>query len=264
MITISGGHYGKGTGAHGLIDEGEENIRVAKEITKRLRASGITANYIEDNVSKSARQNIPWLIAQHNKTDRKIDVSIHFNSSVGTHSRGIGTETLIYNGRNLDTATAITDAVAKVSGFKNRGVKIRTDLGLLRGTSKPCYLIEVCFVNDSVDVALYKKNFDAICQAIAEQLAKAVGKTLKTSNVTPAVKPAPTTETKEESEEIMLSETGRKEIRTLLKKARNKTYTVNGKSVPLIDPTFHTDAKIDKYTDAQLLSYQAAVINRTF
>ncbi|BAK15870.1 N-acetylmuramoyl-L-alanine amidase [Solibacillus silvestris StLB046] len=187
MITISPGHYGPKTGAHGLIDEGTENIRVAKEVTAILLAAGITTNYIEDNVSKSAKQNIPWLIAMHNKTDREIDVSIHFNSSPGTHSRGIGTETLVYSDKNKEVAKKITDAIANASGLKNRGVKVRTDLGLLKGTNKPCYLIEVCFVNDSVDVALYRRDFDKICRAIANELAKAVGKSLKPSTTSSTV-----------------------------------------------------------------------------
>lgn len=187
MISISPGHYGPKTGAHGLIDEGEENIRVAKEVTAILRASGITTNYIEDTVSKSAKQNIPWLIAMHNKTDREIDVSIHFNSSPGTHSKGIGTETLVYSDKNKVIAQKITDAISNASGFKNRGVKIRTDLGLLKGTNKPCYLIEVCFVNDSVDVALYRRDFNKICRAIANELAKAVGKSLKPSTTSSTV-----------------------------------------------------------------------------
>lgn len=178
MITASPGHYGPKTGAHGLIDEVTEAIKVTKEVVRILRASGITANYIEDNVNKSQSKNIPWLIAQHNKTSRLIDVSVHFNASVGTQDGGLGTETLIYSGNNLDTATAITDAIAKASGLKNRGVKIRKDLGILKGTNKPCYLIEVCFVNSRTDVELYRKNFDAICQAIAGELAKAVGKSL--------------------------------------------------------------------------------------
>lgn len=248
MITISGGHYGKGTGAHDLIDEGEENIRVAKEITAILCASGITANYIEDNVSKSAKQNIPWLITQHNKTNREIDVSIHFNSSVGTHNRGIGTETLVYSDKNKAVAQKITDSIANASGLKNRGVKIRNDLGLLKGTNRPCYLIEVCFVNDSVDVALYRREFDNICLAIANELAKAIGKSLKPSTTI-------TTAEDNEEDESMLTETGRIAIRELIKKARNKK---------LISETAHTDAKIAQYTDKQLLSYQAAIINSTF
>lgn len=104
MITISPGHYGPRTGASGLIDEVTEAIKVSKEVTKILRAAGIQTNYIEANVSKSQSVNIGWLIAQHNKTSREIDVSIHFNSSTGTHSRGIGTETFVYSNRNASTA----------------------------------------------------------------------------------------------------------------------------------------------------------------
>lgn len=70
----------------------------------------------------------------------------------------------------------------------------------------------------------------------------------------------------EKEVEILLTPTGRVEIRALLKKARNKKYIPEGqtKEVPLIDPSFHTDEKINAYSDAELVSYQAAVINRTF
>ena len=61
-----------------------------------------------------------------------------------------------------------------------------------------------------------------------------------------------------------LNNTGRKEIRELLKKARKKTYKIDDEEKPIIDPKIHTDAKINSYTDEQLLSYHAAVINRTF
>lgn len=66
--------------------------------------------------------------------------------------------------------------------------------------------------------------------------------------------------------EAILTPTGRAEIRALLKKARNKNYIPEGKTkeVPLIDSSIHTDAKINAYSDAELLSYQAAVVNRTF
>lgn len=55
--------------------------------------------------------------------------------------------------------------------------------------------------------------------------------------------------------ENMLTETGRNAIKELLKKARKDG---------LINKDIHTDAAIEKYDDMQLLSYQAAVINRTY
>lgn len=228
MITISPGHYGPYTGAHGIIDEVTEAIKVAKRATSILRAAGITTNYIEDNVSKSQSANINWLVAQHNKSSRQIDVSIHFNSSGGLHSKGIGTETLIYSSKHIDVATDITDAVSDASGLRNRGVKIRSDLGLLKGTTKPCYLIEVCFVNDSVDVALYKRDFEKICQAIATQLAKAIGKALKPST----------------------SSSVDDKARDLIRKA-------------VADEVFTSPhADVDKYSTTQLLEYALIYIER--
>lgn len=178
MITISPGHWGPKTGAHGLIDEGTENIKVAKEVTKKLRAAGITTNYIQDDVNKSQSKNINWLKAEHNKTSRNIDVSIHFNASGSQTDLAIGTEVLIYGDNNSFNAKLIVDGIAKSSNLKNRGVKIRKDLGILT-TNKPCYLIEICFVNSKTDVALYEKHFDDICKSIANSLAKIVGKEIK-------------------------------------------------------------------------------------
>lgn len=53
---------------------------------------------------------------------------------------------------------------------------------------------------------------------------------------------------------LSLNETGRKEVRALLVKAGQ---------AGIIDAKHHTKERIDKYSDVELLSYQAAVINRT-
>lgn len=179
MISISPGHYGPRTGANDLIDEVTEAIKVSKEVARILRASGITTNYIEDNVSKSQSANLGWLVKQHNQTNRQFDVSVHFNASPGTHDRGIGTEVLYVNHAVKGIAEQVSSAIAKAAGFINRGAKHRMNLGFLNGTTKKALLIEVCFVNSKTDVELYRKNFDAICYAIASELAKAVGKPIK-------------------------------------------------------------------------------------
>lgn len=189
MISISPGHYGPRTGASGYIDEGTEAIRVSKRVTEILRASKVTTNYIQDAVSKGQNANINWLVAQHNKSNRKIDVSIHFNSSAGTQQGGIGTEVLIYSGKNNPVAIQLSRAISAAGNFKNRGAKIRTNLGILKNTNRPCYLIEVCFVNSKFDADSYKKNFEAICQAIAKALADAVGKSLNSPPQSPVDSP---------------------------------------------------------------------------
>lgn len=53
----------------------------------------------------------------------------------------------------------------------------------------------------------------------------------------------------------MLTETGHIAIRELIKKAYDKG---------IISKTAHTDPRIAEYTDKQLLSYQAAIVTKTF
>lgn len=74
----------------------------------------------------------------------------------------------------------------------------------------------------------------------------------------PVTVESPKQEVKEmtvESDGDMLTETGRIAIREHIKKARDKG---------VISKTAHTDTKIAEYTDKQLLSYQAAILNYTF
>jgi len=238
MITISPGHWKIGTGARDLIDEVTEARKVSKRVAEILRKAGIQTNYIEDNVSKNQKQNLTYLVTQHNKTSRQLDVSVHFNASSGRQIKGIGTEVLYYDAKEL--AAKVSKAISFASGLIDRGAKQRKELAFLANTNKPAILLEICFVNSTVDTAIYNRDFEKVCEAIAKELAAAVGKTLKPLK-------------KEETN--LLNKTGREEIRKLLVKARE---------VGIIDKSFHTDAKIDKYTDIELLSYQAAVINRTF
>ena len=182
MITVSPGHWTIGTGARDLIDEVTEARRVAKRVTEILRKAGIQTNYIEDNASKNQGQNLTYLVTQHNKTTRQLDVSVHFNASSGRQIRGIGTEVLYYDAKEL--AAKVSKAISFASGLIDRGAKQRKELSFLAKTNKPAVLIEVCFVNSTVDTAIYNRDFDKICQAIAKELALAVGKTLSTSNNT--------------------------------------------------------------------------------
>ncbi|MFJ7951516.1 N-acetylmuramoyl-L-alanine amidase [Lysinibacillus sp. NPDC096418] len=256
-IEIHPGHWkNTGSGANGILNEVTEARKVAKRVYEILRSWKVPTTYFEDNTSTNQTQNINALVNEHNKDKDGLIVSIHFNAG-GDGSKAIGTEVLYYDQKALATriSKAISDATG--GGLLNRGAKQRTDLGVLARTYEPAILIEVCFVNSTVDAAIYRHDFEKICQAIAKELAAYLGKSAPSTS-------SPVEEKKEEVKMEFLNETGRAEIRALLKKARNKTYVVEGKTKNIIDPSTHTDAKINAYTDVQLLSYQAAVTNRTF
>lgn len=175
MISISPGHYGVGTGAKGYIDEFNEARRVSEKVCELLNGAGVACQLIVDVTSKTQRENLAYLVREHNKTHRELDVSIHFNAVNGLTERPIGVEVLYVKPKLFQAAKKVSLAIAKSAGFIDLGAKRRTDLAILNGTHKPCLLVEVCFVNSKADVKLYKMHFEAICQAVAKELVAIVG-----------------------------------------------------------------------------------------
>lgn len=238
MITISPGHWRVGSGAKDLIDEVTEARKVVNRVVEILRQNKITTHHVEDNTSKNQQQNLSYLVSQHNKTNRKLDVSIHFNSFKRTN-KGMGVEVLYYDAKDL--AAKVSNAISKASGLIDRGAKQRKDLYFLNATHKPAILIEVCFVNSEVDVAIYNRDFEKICQAIARELAAYIGHSI------PPTAPPPRKVMEEKGEtkvEPLLNSTGRAMARKIIEKA-------------VADGMFKKShlEKLDKYSDADLISY---------
>ncbi|MEK4386178.1 N-acetylmuramoyl-L-alanine amidase [Solibacillus sp. FSL W7-1464] len=190
MLTISAGHYGKGTGASGYMDEGEETVSLVQELGKKLQQKGVKVNVIIDKQSKNQQQNLTYIVKQHNATQREMDVSIHFNSAAAQQKDGIGTEVLYVNPAISSFAQKMSTEIAKAGKFKNRGAKQRTNLAFLNGTAKKAILIEVCFVNSEQDVKLYRSNKNQIIEAIAETL-KSYFPNTAPAPPAPPVKPTP-------------------------------------------------------------------------
>lgn len=223
-IELHVGHFGNGTGASGHVDEVKEARKVTQKVYEILQSKRVPSTIFEDTVSKNRTQNINNLVKHHNADRDGLIVSIHFNAG-GDGSKAIGTEVLYYDQKSLaeKLSKAISDATG--SGLKNRGAKKRTDLGVLALTYEPAILIEVCFVNSSIDVAVYRRDFDKICQAIAKVLAEHIGYKLNNAN-TP----------------VANDDIKRRAIAIIKKAVSDGTFT-----------SPHTD--VDSYTDAQLLRY---------
>lgn len=257
---IDPGHGGHDPGAIGSKSKEAENVlKVALALEKKLKAQGHEVKLsrrTDTYLTLSARANLA------NAWGADVFISLHDNSAVNKAATGF--ETFIFNGSDVSVNSIklqqhVHKAIATGIGLRDRGMK-RANFAVVRETSMPAVLIEYGFISNLNDEKVIAFEIEKQAQLTMDGINSYLGVKPKPVVVTPA----PKTEVKEESDEIMLTVTGRNAIRDLLKKARNKTYTINGKSEPLIDPTVHTDAKINQYSDVQLLSYQAAVINRTF
>lgn len=243
-IEIHPGHWeNPGSGANGILNEVTEARKVAKRVYEILRSWKVPTTYFEDNTSSNQTQNINTLIKEHNKDKDGLIVSIHFNASGGTQSRGIGTEVLYYDQKDLAVKIAKAISEATGGGLLNRGAKKRTDLGVLARTYEPAILIEVCFVNSTVDAAIYRRDFEKICRAIAKELAAYLGKTVPSTSLP--------VEDKEEVVKVeLLNETGRNSCKEMIERGvQDKLFTSQHENV-------------DKYTDKELISYALAYVNR--
>ncbi len=183
-IEIHPGHWiNPNSGASGILNEVTEARKVAKRVYEILKDSKVPCTYFEDNTSANQRQNINYLVNQHNKDRDGLIVSIHFNSG-GDSSKPIGTEVLYYDQQALAASISKAISTATGGGLLNRGAKQRLDLGVLASTYEPAILIEVCFVNSVVDAAIFRRDFEKICFAIAKELAAYIGYTIKNEETT--------------------------------------------------------------------------------
>lgn len=165
---IHAGHcpQGKGaSGAVGYLKESVEDRKVKGEVIRLLRAAGHTA--YDCTCDKKTDQNgcLRYIVAKCNAHTVARDVSIHLNSGGGT-----GVEVLVVskNSKAYKEATRISAKIARALGIRDRGVKIRPELYVLRHTNAPALLVECCFVDNKTDYHAW--DYKKCARAIAEGL----------------------------------------------------------------------------------------------
>lgn len=176
--TIHAGHNPDGMtgcGAVGLIRESTEARNVVAQLGAYLKQEKVT--YKDCTVNNGRNQNdvLTKLGAAMNASGMDYNVSIHFNSGAKDktgNGKTTGVEVLLYNaGSELRPHAERVCANLAALGFKNRGLKYSKTLYVLRKSTKPTMLIEVCFVDDKDDTNLYNKlGPQVIAKAIAEAM----------------------------------------------------------------------------------------------
>ena len=165
-FNVHGGHNFKVQGASGCFSETKEDRNVKNLVIAKLQALGHTVYDCTDEDGATQSKNLVNIVNKCNAHSVDLDISIHFNASNGA---GHGTEVLVYSDRSKAKSYAqnICNSIAAL-GFTNRGVKVRSDLYVLRKTNAPSLLIECCFCDNQGDANLYnaEKMADAIVKGI--------------------------------------------------------------------------------------------------
>ena len=169
-IAVRGGHTELCTGASALINELTEDRKVKDAVIKYLKTLGQDVLDVTPpvNYTSSASKDLAYGVNKANDYGANLFVSIHFNKAYDTYNGSLGSEVCVYS--TNDYANRVVEKLGCL-GFGNRGQKIRNNLYELRNTNMLAMIVEVCFVEATEDVALYKKlGADAIGKAIAEAI----------------------------------------------------------------------------------------------
>lgn len=169
-INVHAGHNPDGMtacGAVGLIRESTEARAVKDRVMAQLTAMGHTVHDCTCNNGAGKEDVLKRIVAACNNHDVDLNVSIHFNAAANPEPDGktTGTEVLVYDNASpaVPWAQQIADSIAAL-GYRNRGIKDRPGLYVLKHTKAPALLVECCFVDDPDDVAIY--NADRMAAAI--------------------------------------------------------------------------------------------------
>ena len=175
---IAAGHTPSGTigsgagGEAGQLDESNCTREIAPLVVSGLNSVGQSAKYsVFDRGNYSLYEDCYTRAANANADGCNLYVEIHLNAGGGR-----GCEVVVDANASQSTyniASNVSSAISNQLGIPNRGVK-NEKLIVLRKTSMPAILIEVCFV-DSSDVSIY--NAQAFANAIVYGL---TGETVST------------------------------------------------------------------------------------
>lgn len=172
-IVIDAGHGGNDPGAtfEGR-QEKNDALTLSFLIGRLLENAGVDVEYTRvTDIFNSPNEKA----AMANNAGADLFISVHRNAS-GTKNKAAGIETLLFDNTGIkkDIATNINQALADI-GFRNRGIKIRPDLAVLRKTSMPALLIEVGFIDNENDNRLFDENINDIAEAISGEIINTLG-----------------------------------------------------------------------------------------
>lgn len=174
-VIISTGHGGLNDRLPGAVGNGYKEHDVVVELMhlvgEQLKTLGVAYTLMDESVAVTANQNVNNIVANHKALgldSETLDISLHLNAGGGT-----GTEVLYNDVDMLPVAKEFSKEIASLLGLRDRGAKLRTDLGFLRGL-KGDILIEVIFIDSKTDVQVYQAKKKEVAKLLAMLITKYV------------------------------------------------------------------------------------------
>ncbi|MDR7857527.1 N-acetylmuramoyl-L-alanine amidase [Tissierella sp.] len=166
-ICFDYGHGGRDPGAvYRGRKESMDNLSIGMEIAKRLRIFGLEVDEI-----RGADVTVGLEERCINANNGNYDYFISFHRNAFRPEEANGVETFVYTNPSI-RARQLANEIQKnleICGFRSRGVRT-ADFYVLKKTKMPALLIEIGFIDNSGDNAI----FDYKRKEIVHQISKAI------------------------------------------------------------------------------------------
>lgn len=172
---------GHGNGDPGAVGWGKTEAELAREAVRKIK--NVMTPYAETEIFDVSENLYKYLKngGVFDFSPYKYVLEIHFNSGASDvlgDGKTTGTEILVHEAEGgVSVEENIIEGIAAL-GFKNRGVKRRSDLrnmNVLWKKGVSYALLEICFIDDADDMRLYEENKDSIALAVSEGILKGFG-----------------------------------------------------------------------------------------
>ena len=167
-IFINAGHGGNDPGAVSKKGTKEADItrKVSSLLACQLIQNGFNVEFFQQ------KKSFTEVSQAENSSNSDLFISIHCNS--WTDSKANGVEVLHYptSTKGIKCARIIQNELIEATTLKDRGIKARSDLHVLRKTKATAILVELAFLSNPEEEILLLKNPEKFSDAIFKGIKK--------------------------------------------------------------------------------------------
>ena len=182
-IYIDQGHnpQNPNAGAEGNgLREQDITYAVGIALSELLRANGnfevrLSRPTPESQIGSSNTTSLRLRVADANSWGADYFISLHTNASSIPSANG--TEAFAYSEPSdaFFLGEDIIEGISRVTGLQDRGMKVRTNLYVLRKTAMPAVLVELGFITNPTDASLMNNRPDLFAQGVYEGIVAYTG-----------------------------------------------------------------------------------------
>ena len=182
-IYIDQGHNPSGfnTGAEGNgLREQDITYEVGIRLAELLRRSGnyevrLSRNSPSEVIGNSNASSLRTRVQDANSWGADYFISIHTNASTERSARGVEAYSYARGTRAFALGESIVEDLVSVTGFPDRGMKVRPGLYVLKKTNMPAVLVEIGFISNPTEAAVMESDPSLFARGIYEGIVDYIG-----------------------------------------------------------------------------------------